>query len=243
MTASSCLTALCRQELQLSWRQGRHTHPLASVHNLLLDPSLAIAHSTGVVAFSVLEADALLCFEFLKENWQNGKLLLRAPDVTITGFGTYGKTLLKSSRKQQLLHTLLINTPGLLSKCREQVPGFASMERTLVEWIFVTCKVKVALHSAHPLRQSASTGSSTAFDLHQDTEDIASVKYTAVVKLSPDKPHEPPSAMHVVGAACDFQYETLAGSGAFFQAGSFHRSVLPLSSEEHTKISFFFVEC
>ena len=61
-----------------------------------------------------------------------------------------------------------------------------------------------------------------------------------MVKLTPDRPHEPPSAMRVVGAPRQFKYDAPAGSAGAFRARVFHASVEPEATSEHLKIAFFF---
>ena len=99
----------------------------------------------------------------------------------------------------------------------------------------------VELVFAHGLRQGPDTLSSTGFDVHQDTEDYDYIEYTVVVKLTPSEPHEPPSAMRVVGAERHFYYEREAGAAGCFRAKMFHASVPPApESCEHLKLAFFF---
>ena len=76
--------------------------------------------------------------------------------------------------------------------------------------------------------------------MHQDTEDFSFIEYTVLVKLTPDAPGEPPSAMRVVGAAHPFLYDAVAGAAGCFRSDLFHASVAPESAEEHLKLAFFF---
>ncbi len=84
------------------------------------------------------------------------------------------------------------------------------------------------------------TLSSTGFSIHQDTEDYDFIEYTVVVKLTPDEPAEPPSAMRVVGAPQHFHYGPEPGASGSFRASVFHASVAPESEGEHLKIAYFF---
>jgi hypothetical protein len=79
-----------------------------------------------------------------------------------------------------------------------------------------------------------------SFDAHQDTEEHDFIEYTAIVKLTPDKPGELPSEMRVVGAPFHFKYGPTPSASCFFRARLYHASVLPASAREHIKIAFFF---
>jgi hypothetical protein len=65
-------------------------------------------------------------------------------------------------------------------------------------------------------------------------------RYTVVVKLTPDEPGEPPSAMHIIGAPNQFKYGPNAGDAGCFRARLFHKSVRPVSPNEHMKVVYFF---
>lgn len=61
-----------------------------------------------------------------------------------------------------------------------------------------------------------------------------------MVKLTPDAPEEPPSAMRVIGAAHNFEYGPRAGDAGAFRARVHHASVPPRSERTHLKVAFFF---
>ena len=44
-----------------------------------------------------------------------------------------------------------------------------------------------------------------------------------MVKLTPDEDEEPPSAMRVLAAGCDFEYAPQAGAAGCFRAAHFHQ--------------------
>ena len=81
------------------------------------------------------------------------------------------------------------------NQVRQSVPGFLNIERHLATWLHARYGTVVELFYAHGLRQGPETLRSTGFDVHQDTEDYDFIEYTIVVKLTPDRPGEPPSAM------------------------------------------------
>ena len=223
---------MCASNLHLTASQQR------TVHNLSLDPGLAMPNSTGVVSCSVDLDAANACSDYVASNWKNGMLRLPVGTV-IHGFNTYGKTLSKLNKQQQKLNTLIVND-AMLPAFRAHVPGFARIEAQLNEFIFTRTGRKAHVFLLHVLRQGQTTVSSTGFANHRDNEEFHEIEYTIVVKVTPDLTNEPPSAMHVVGAACDFTYGSVAGSGGFFLANSHHRSVAPISSRTHLKLSFFF---
>ena len=84
----------------------------------------------------------------------------------------------------------------------------------------------VELFYAHGLRQGPATLSSTGFAVHQDTEDYPFIEFTVVVKLTPDREGERPSAMRVVGAERHFSYGAHAGASGSFRARVHHASVV-----------------
>ena len=108
-----------------------------------------------------------------------------------------GSTLSKLDSEQQRLHTLLVTTE-LLPAVRLHLPGFRAMECEIVNWLEEHYKTKVEHFQAHGLRQGSRTMNSTGFAVHQDNEIYKFIKYSVVVKLTPDEPNEAPSAMRVV---------------------------------------------
>ena len=207
--------------------------------NLHLDPSLAEGASRGVEALRVSAESAASCAAYLETHWHNSALHL--PDGRrCYGYAQYGKTLEAHSADEQKETTLLI-TNAWLPGFRSLVPGFAEMEETLLRWLVDKYGVDVELYFAHALRQGQHTLRSTGFDVHQDTEEFAFIRHTAVVKLTADEVGEPCSAMRVVGAAGgNFEYGQEAGSCGCFDARLYHQSVAPRSKREHLKVAFFF---
>lgn len=163
--------------------------------NIGLEPLLSTPGASGVLRVSVDAEAASACGSFLLENWADGKLLLpschdnRALDPStadhdakadhealprvISGWTTYGKTLSAHDANQQRCTTLLF-TNALLPACRRHLPGFASMEDSLVGWLHATFGIVVELFYAHGLRQGPQTLRSTGFDVHQECEQIVS---------------------------------------------------------------------
>ena len=215
-------------------------------HNQRLQPP-KISES-GVTPWQVPENHAQECAKYLKENWtrsgRGGLQLCAAGARTskpfmLTGFNLYNKTLGEFDAIKQPLHTLLV-TNDLLPMVRNRLPGFHAIERVLVEWLQQRFGTRVELWEAHGLRQGPETKDSASFSIHQDTEEYPEVLYTVVVKLTPDGPEEPPSAMHIVGHAVDFEYGPQAGACGMFLAGLYHASVAPRSDREHLKMTYFF---
>ena len=241
-----------------------------AAHNRALEPLLGggggggggPGESSGVVGLSVSAETASACARFLQAHWRDGRLELpgvprvgatnpvggatpRAPadaasqPARVTGYAHYDRTVSEHDAEQQRRNTLLMSN-ALLPACRRQVPGFAAMEQSLLDWVQAHYRTTVELWYAHALRQSAATLRSSVFAVHQDTEDFSFIEYTVLVKLTPDAPGEPPSAMRVVGAAHPFLYDAVAGAAGCFRADLFHASVAPASAEEHLKLAFFF---
>ena len=206
-----------------------------SVEPLLTDPT---PHS-GVVCVSVPRADAHACARHLQTYWLHGSLPL-ANGYACTGYASYGKVLSQHDAALQRQHTLLF-TSALLPYVRAQVPGFHAIEDFLMVWLEAQYGTVVELFYAHGLRQGPLTLASTAFSVHQDTEDYDFIEYTVVVKLTPDADGEPPSAMRVVGAPIEFEYGPGAGDGGAFRARAYHASVAPKDgARECLKVAFFF---
>lgn len=209
-----------------------------SCFNTRLLPSLCDPGATGVESTSVSEGAASRCAMYLKEHWRDGSLRLNA-FVKCQGYTTYGKTIQSHDAEEQSLNTLLI-THALLPLVQQKVPGFEEMATELAGYLQQRYDTVVELYFAHGLRQGRETLGSTAFDVHQDTEDFEFIKYTVVVKLTPDEPGEPPSQMRVVGAGQHYHYGARAGAAGLFLAPLYHASVPPVSKTEHYKMAFFF---
>jgi hypothetical protein len=211
--------------------------------NAGLEPLLTSSLPCGVITLRVRESDARDCATALSM-WKDGSFKVydtktKKVLLDLGGFNTYPKTIQPHEMEQQRLNTLLV-TSTQLPQMREHVPGFKAMELELVMWLEQHFGVEVELFEAHGLRQGPLTMRSTGFAVHQDNEVHKSVEYTVVVKLTADDEGEEPSAMHVVGAKLDFVYGSKAGDSACFRAGLYHASVLPRSSREHLKMTFFF---
>jgi hypothetical protein len=213
-------------------------------HNRTLQP--ATGFTSGVRPVQVSENCAQECAEYLAKHWGRSELgglklyddELQASYV-LNGFNEYYKTLGEFSSKQQRKHTLRV-TKELLPMVRARLPGFHAIELELVDWLRQHFGTRVELLEAHGLRQGPKTRGSTIFSNHKDTEEYPEVQYTVVVKLTSDVPKEPPSAMHIVGHAVDFEYEPTAGAGGMFLADLYHMSVAPKSKNEHLKMTYFF---
>ena len=106
--------------------------------------------------------------------------------------------------EQQRLHTLLVTTELLptvrlhLPLAFTRLPCHGVRDRELAGGALQHYKTKVELFQAHGLRQGSRTMNSTGFAVHQDNEIYKFIKYSVVVKLTPDEPNEAPSAMRVV---------------------------------------------
>jgi len=211
-----------------------------AVFNRTIEPLLAQADASGGVALCVPAADAEECASYLHAHWSDGRLALAATGKVATGYSSYGKTLSPHDSQKQREHTLLL-TNTLLPAVRLVVPGFHAIEEFLTIWLEATYGTVVELFYAHGLRQGPATLSSTGFAIHQDTEDYDFIEYTVVVKLTPNAPGEPPSAMRVVGATRHFHYGPERGASGSFRARVHHASVAPESGAgEHLKIAYFF---
>ena len=142
---------------------------------------------------------AAACAAYLNERWVDGVLTLGDGSVA-TGYANYHKTLDAHDARQQQLHTLLFpNT--MMAALRTELPGFQAMEETLTRWLESMFSRPLELYYAHAIRQGPDCLRSTSFDVHQDTEDFDFIEYSLVVKLTADRPGEPPSEMRVVGGA------------------------------------------
>jgi len=208
-----------------------------------LEPQAPLLGADGTTGVSVCDAadaaDATDCALYLQQHW-TAKGGLQLPSGTrCLGYASYPKTLERHDAAVQSSKTLLI-TNALLPITRKYVKGFEAMETAFAGWLHERFGHVVTLHYAHALRQSPATLSATGFDVHQDTEDYPHIKYTVVVKLTPDQAGEAPSAMRVVGAQRHFEYEARAGAAGCFLAQAYHASVPPTSPNEHLKIAFFF---
>jgi hypothetical protein len=213
-------------------------------HNRTRQP--ATSFTSGVRPVQVSEICAQECAEYLAKHWGRsvlGGLKLYDDELqaayVLYGFNEYYQTLGEFSSNQQRKHTLRV-TKELLPMVRERLPGFHAIELELVDWLRRHFGTRVELLEAHGLRQGPKTRGSTIFSNHKDTEEYPEVLYTAVVKLTSDVPKEPPSAMHIVGHAVDFEYEPTAGAGGVFLADLYHMSVAPKSKNEHLKMTYFF---
>jgi len=214
--------------------------------NRQLEPLLHTGpNASGVMPTSVPEDVASACAAFLREKWTGDQLKLGDGHACL-GYHSYFKTLRPHDPGQQALSTLMF-TNDLLAKTREHLPGFASMEVALGQWLRDRFGRRHELYYAHAIKQGPATLRSTGFGVHQDTEDFDFIDFTIVVKLTPDNllddgTGEPPSAMRVVGAPAHFRYGPLAGDAACFRARLFHASVAPpnAASSEHLKMVFFF---
>lgn len=207
--------------------------------NFRVEPRLRDEASTGVVACNVDPAHATSCANHLQQWWRNGRLPLKGGKVAY-GYAEYGKVLAKHDREQQRTHTLLV-THALLPRVRAEVAGFFDMEKYLIGWLHERFGTVVELFYAHCLRQGPETLKSTGFSVHQDNEEFEDIKYTVVVKLTPDGPGEPPSQMRVLGADEYFDYGAEPGAAGCFLAELFHASVAPrVGARECLKIAYFF---
>jgi len=193
---------------------------------------------TGVLRAKVLGLGATECSKFLRLRWADGKCKI-SPRVTLGGYDSYGKTQQEHSRTDQALNTLLI-TPKRVPSARINVPGFRRMEEELVVQIEDAFGLQVVLHSAHVLRQSPATASSSIFSVHRDDEEYPSIHISASVKLTSDSPGDDSSKMVVAGAPFKFEYGLLSGAAAIFFASIPHYSEPPTSEREHLKMVYFF---
>ena len=146
--------------------------------NKRIEPLLSAPNAIGVVPTCVPPSDAAALAGHLRSKWRDGRLVL-AKGTVCYGYQAYGKTLSKHDAEQQRLNTLLI-TNQLLPLARREMPGFAAIERWLARWLKSEYGHEVQLYYAHGLRQGPSTLSSTAFDVHQDTEDFDFIEYTGI---------------------------------------------------------------
>ena len=210
-------------------------------HNLKIAPWLGCpACPSGIWPIEAPAAAALSCGVFLQQRWlPTGKLHLNG-GPPLHGYNTYGRVRGTVDKRLQAAQTLRIGRESVV-RAMDFIPGFFDIARASSKAVAdanILELSRLELGSAHVLLQAEDSDGSTAFAMHQDTEDDPNTVYTTITMLTPTPDGTPPSQMGVAGGT-PFSYGTNAGSGCYFLANFYHASGPSVAGARFLKLAMF----